>query len=192
MVYQLKFIPKTYKALQLDIMAIADKIGDDSLILKLMTAPLTGDSLADNWKSVDTSLQRLSTSATAEPDISLWDSQGLYLSQKSYDALAEALQHEGEFLPITVDGVPAYLFNCRAFGREDLSLTERKYLDGEQDGVVSLGFDDADILEHNRHVFRSKLQGCTALYASDKFKQLCDKHNLCGLAFDTNLLDIFE
>lgn len=192
MVYQLKYIPKKYKALQLDVISIAEKLGDYGLITTLMNAPLTGESLAGKWKSIETSLQSLSVSGSEIPDISLWDSQGLYLSAKAYDAMAEALKDDGEFLSITVEGKPAYLFNCRVFGQEDLALTERKYLDGEPDGVLSLVFDDADLIEGNRYVFRSKLQGCTALYASDKFKQLCEKHSLFGLKFDTSLLDIFD
>lgn len=192
MVYQLKHIPKTYTALQLDVMTIAEKLGDYGLITTLMNAPLTGESLAGKWKSIETSLQSLSASGNNTPDISLWDSQGLYLSAKAYDALADALQDDGEFLSIVVDGEPAYLFNCRVFGQEDLSLTERKYLDGEPDGVASLVFDEAELGKSNRHVFRSKLQGCTALYASDKFKQLCEAHNLNGVRFDTDLLNIFD
>lgn len=192
MVYQLKHIPKTYTALQLDVMTIAEKLGDYGLITTLMNAPLTGESLAGKWKSIETSLQSLSASGKNTPDISLWDSQGLYLSAKAYDALADALKDDGEFLSIVVDGEPAYLFNCRVFGQEDLSLTERKYLDGEPDGVASLVFDEAELGKSNRHVFRSKLQGCTALYASDKFKQLCEKHNLNGVRFDTDLLNIFD
>lgn len=192
MVYQLKHIPKTYKALQLDVMTIAEKLDDYGLITTLMNAPLTGESLAGKWKSIETSLQSLSASGNNTPDISLWDSQGLYLSAKAYDALADALKDDGEFLSIVVDGEPAYLFNCRVFGQEDLSLTERKYLDGEPDGVASLVFDEAELGKSNRHVFRSKLQGCTALYASDKFKQLCEKHNLNGVRFDTDLLNIFD
>ena len=192
MVYQLKHIPKTSKALQLDVMTIAEKLGDYGLITTLMNAPLTGESLAGKWKSIETSLQSLSASGKNTPDISLWDSQGLYLSAKAYDALADALKDDGEFLSIVVDGEPAYLFNCRVFGQEDLSLTERKYLDGEPDGVASLVFDEAELGKNNRHVFRSKLQGCTALYASDKFKQLCKEHNLNGVRFDTDLLNIFD
>lgn len=192
MVYQLKHIPQTYKALQLDVMTIAEKLGDYGLITTLMNAPLTGESLAGKWKSIETSLQSLSASGNNTPDISLWDSQGLYLSAKAYDALADALKDDGEFLSIVVDGEPAYLFNCRVFGQEDLSLTERKYLDGEPDGVASLVFDEAELGKSNRHVFRSKLQGCTALYASDKFKQLCEAHNLNGVRFDTDLLNIFD
>lgn len=192
MVYQLKHVPKTYKALQLDVMTIAEKLGDYGLITTLMNAPLTGESLAGKWKSIETSLQSLSASGNNTPDISLWDSQGLYLSAKAYDALADALKDDGEFLSIVVDGEPAYLFNCRVFGQEDLSLTERKYLDGEPDGVASLVFDKAELGKSNRHVFRSKLQGCTALYASDKFKQLCEAHNLNGVRFDTDLLNIFD
>lgn len=192
MVYQLKHIPKTYKALQLDVMTIAEKLGDYGLITTLMNAPLTRESLAGKWKSIETSLQSLSASGNNTPDISLWDSQGLYLSAKAYDALADALQDDGEFLSIVVDGKPAYLFNCRVFGQEDLSLTERKYLDGEPDGVASLVFDEAELRKSNRHVFRSKLQGCTALYASEKFKQLCEAHNLNGVTFDTDLLNIFD
>lgn len=191
MVYQLKHDPKNYKALQLDVMTIAEQLGDFSLITTLMNAPLTGESLASKWKCVETSLQSLSKSGIKTPDISLWDSQGLYLSSKAYDALGDVLKSDGEFLSIKVDGEPAYLFNCQVFGQEDISLTERKYLDGEPDGVVSLVFDEADLANNGRYVFRSKMQGCTILYATERFKLLIEKHNLSGINLDNQLLNIF-
>lgn len=192
MVYQLKYEPRVYKALQLDVMTIAEKLGDSGLVTLLLNAPFTGESLAGEWKCIDTSLQSLSVSGNEIPDISLWDSQGLYLSAKAYDALADTLKDDGEFLSIAVDGKPAYLFNCRVFSQEDLSLTERMYLDGEPDGVGSLVFDEVELTKSNRNIFRSKLQGCSTLYASENFKKLCEKHALRGLKFDTDLLDIFE
>lgn len=192
MVYQLKYERQSYKALQLDVMTIAKKLGDYGLITTLINAPLTGDSLADKWKCIDTTLQNLSPNGSEIPDISLWDSQGLYLSAKAYDALAITLKDDGEFLSIVVDGKPAFLFNCRVFGQEDLSLTERRYLDGEPDGVATLGFDEADLTISKRSIFRSKLQGCTILYATARFKQLVEQHNLTGLKFDSQLLDVFD
>lgn len=191
MVYQLKHDPKNYKALQLDVMTIAEQLGDFDLIKTLMNAPLTGESLSDKWRCVETSLQSLSRSGDKTPDISLWDSQGLYLSSKAYDVLGDVLKSDGEFLSIKVDGELAYLFNCQVFGQEDTSLTERKYLDGEPDGVVSLVFDEADLANNSRYVFRSKMQGCTILYATERFKQLIEEHNLTGIKFDSQLLNIF-
>ena len=191
MVYQLKHDPKSYKALQLDVMTIAEQLDDFSLITTLMNAPLTGESLASKWKCVETSLQSLSKSGTKTPNISLWDSQGLYLSSKAYDALGNVLKNDGEFLSIKVDGEPAYLFNCQVFGKEDISLTERKYLDGEPDGVVSLVFDEADLANNGRYLFRAKMQGCTILYATERFKLLIEKHNLSGINLDSQLLNIF-
>lgn len=191
MVYQLKHMPMTFKALQLDVLTIAEKLSDYELAT-LMNAPLTGESLANKWKCLETSLHSLSKSGIKTPDISLWDSQGLYLSSKAYDALGDVLKNDGEFLSIKVDGEPAYLFNCQVFGQEDISLTERKYLDGEPDGVVSLVFDEADLMNKSRYVFRSKMQGCTILYATERFKQLIEQHALTGVKFDSQLLNIFD
>lgn len=81
------------------------------------------------------------------------------------------------------------MFNPLIFAQEDLSLTERAYLDGFEDGLKSLVFDDEDI--SNKLIFKSKMQSGLSLYCTDDFKKLVNDNNLTGLVFNTDLLTYF-
>ena len=97
------------------------------------------------------------------------------MTVEACDKLESVLISEGEFLPINVGSETMYAFNCLSFGVED--------------GLETLEFDNEDI--ERRFVFKSHLQGCTALYATESFKILCEKYGLEGLRFDEDLLDPF-
>ncbi|MCW1718320.1 hypothetical protein OIZ54_06080 [Pseudoalteromonas sp. A3] len=70
-----------------------------------------------------------------------------------------------------------------------MSLTERAYLDGFEDGLKSLVFDDEGI--SNKLIFKSKMQSGLSLYCTDNFKKLVNDNNLTGLVFNTDLLACF-
>lgn len=188
-VYQLKYIPERFKSFQIDILTLATQLGSDDLIPLLMRAPAENTPLLPLWRKVSHSLSPLSDTATEIPDVSPWLGCGLLLSERGHRELKDHLCTEGEFLPVEADGAPMYLFNCLSFGKEDLELTEKKYLDGYEDGLQSLAFDESDT--QNRMVFKSKMEGCGALYASSAFKVLCERLGLEGLRFDTELLSPF-
>lgn len=188
-VYQLKESPERFKALQMDYLTLCDQLGTDDLLPLLMGHPLTNEPLLPHWREVSDSFQPLSLTSTEIPDVSLWGKTGLALTEKAFNRLSRYLESEGEFLPITVDGERMYIFNCLTFGKEDEGLCERKYLDGYDDGIKSLAFEEADVSQ--RFLFKSKLQGAHALYCSSVFKALYTELGLQGLRFDEDLLNPF-
>ncbi|WP_250462050.1 hypothetical protein [Microbulbifer litoralis] len=188
--YQLKQIPERFMALQLDVVQLADQLGDIELLDTLMQFPASNEPLSSIWKdSVSDDFQPLSLTSTEIPDISLWDATCLVLNEKAFNALNRYLKHEGEFLPITANGEKMHIFNCQAFGKEDKSLTVKKYVNGTDFGLEHLAFDEDDVAQ--RFVFKSEMKGCNTLYCTSSFKALCKEFSLEGLRFDGDLVSPF-
>lgn len=187
--YQLKEIPSRFYTTTLDPLALAKQLGDEGLLKTLMQRPHLNTSMAAYWRTVSDSWAPQSPTSSERPEISLWDCGCLLLNQRAYDALQHPLAGDGEFLPITVDGEPMHLFNCMTWAQEDMTLTEKAYLDGYEDGIATLAFDESSIT--GKMVFKSQLEGGGRLYASAAFKALVEQRNLQGLRFDPELLDPF-
>lgn len=113
----------------------------------------------------------------------------LVLNARAYECLSEVISEYGEFSTLRTDGEKLFLFNPLCFGKEDLSLTEKAYLDGFEDGLKSLVFDNDDISE--KLLFKSKLQGGLSIYCTDDFKKLLANNELSGLIFSSDLLSPF-
>lgn len=189
-VFQLKPIPERFMAYQLDIAELAEQLGSIDLIDELMQMGANDIPLSTIWKDgISSTFKPLSDTSSEVPDISLWDGSALILNAKAHAALHSYLEPEGEFLPVLADGIPMYIFNCLAYGKEDLTQCVRQYFDGVAVGVEHLKFDAADVA--NRFVFRSKMKGNNTLYCSGSFKALCQEFDLAGLRFDRDLVSPF-
>lgn len=189
-IYQLKQRPEEFKTLILDIMNLANQLGDKKLVKQLRVQPSTNEPLLPLWKDgVVSEFEDVLGKDSAIPDVSPWRGTSLALTAEAYQKLEPVLAPEGEFLPITVGDETIYAFNCLSFGTEDESMCLKKYSDGFEDGLETLEFDEEDI--EPRYVFKSRLQGCTVLYATESFKHLCEEYRLEGLRFDEDLLDPF-
>lgn len=189
-IYQLKQRPDEFKTLTLDIMTLANQLGDRKLVKQLRVQPATNEPLLPIWKEgVVSKFEDVLGKDSPLPDVSPWRGTCLALSAEAYRKLKPVLASEGEFLPINVGDETIYAFNCLSFGIEDESVCLKKFTDGFEDGLETLEFDEEDI--ESRYVFKSRLQGCTVLYATESFKHLCEEYGLMGLRFDENLLDPF-
>ncbi len=113
----------------------------------------------------------------------------LVLNIRAYECLSQFMRGCGEFSLLKTDGDELFLFNPLNFVKEDLSLTEKAYLDGFEDGIKNLVFDNDDINE--KLLFKSKLQGGLSIYCTDDFKNLVANNELSGLIFSTDLLSPF-
>ncbi|WP_441004010.1 hypothetical protein [Pseudocolwellia agarivorans] len=113
----------------------------------------------------------------------------LVLNARAYECLSKVISEYGEFSPLRTDGEELFLFNPLYFGKEDISLTEKAYLDGYEDGLKSLVFDNDDI--SGKLLFKSKLQGGLSIYCTDDFKNILSDNKLCGLTFSSDLLSPF-
>lgn len=187
--YQLKRVPERFFEGQTDLLALARQLGDENLVERLLMCPHLNEPLLPLWGDVTDSWHKLSATSTEKPDISLWNAGCLLLSQRAHQVLHPHLAAAGEFLPISVDGEPMHVFNCLMWGKEDMSLTEKAYLDGYEDGIATLAFDLADVAE--KMIFKSKLEAGATLYASEAFKHLVEQAGLQGVRFDTELMDPF-
>lgn len=189
-VYQLKQMPERFMGLQLDVVSLAEQLGDMDLLDKLMQYPASNEPLSPIWKdTVSDEFQPLSPTGTEIPDISLWDATCMVLNGKAFSALKRYLEHEGEFLPITVNGEEMYIFNCLEFGKEDTVHTVKKYVNGTDMGLEHLSFDEKDV--SRRFVFKSQMKGCNTLYCTSSFKALLKEFSLEGLRFDEDLVSPF-
>ena len=187
--YQLKRVPERFFEGQTDLLTLARQLGDENLVERLLMCPHMNEPMQPFWGDVTDSWHQLSMTSSEKPDISLWNAGCLLLGQRAHQVLRLHLTADGEFLPITVDGEPMHVFNCLMWGKEDMSLTEKAYLDGYEDGIATLAFDEADVAE--KMIFKSKLEAGATLYASAKFKALVERSGLQGVRFDADLMDPF-
>ncbi|MBD1556416.1 hypothetical protein HC752_05655 [Vibrio sp. S9_S30] len=186
-VYQLKADHENYCLFELDVMQLANQLGDENLVDFFLDLPDTQESLKPIWDNVSSEFE--SGTSRPFPDITTWDINFLLLNEKAYEVSKELLESVGEFLPILVNGASYFAFHCQSFGLEDPSRTEMNYEEGYPTNLRSLEFHEPDI--RFKAVFKSKLQGASKLFANERLKQLCEKNGLKGLRFDSDLTNPF-
>ena len=188
-VYKLKNKPREFKVLEHDPYKRALDSDDFKLLRRLRRAPVDSTSLRDVWVNEYATFTQHFKSAEAIPDISKWRTF-LVLRENAYQVVRDVIDSDGEFLPITIDDESFTVFNVMSFGEEDKQKIKFEDIDGEQGLLEKLAFIESDL--SNKYVFKSKDEGCMSIYCDDKLISLCEEHNLKGLSFDTNLLDVFE
>ena len=140
-IYQLKQRPEVFKTLTLDIMNLANQLGNKKLVRQLRLQPSTNEPLLPIWKDgVVGDFEDVLGKNSTMPDISTWYSTYLALTAGACDKLGSVLASEGEFLPINVGDETIYAFNCLSFGAEDESMCLKKYTDGFEDGLETIEF----------------------------------------------------
>ncbi len=189
MTYQLKNIDEEFKTLALDPMELLEQLGTEDALDVFLRQPTTNDSLLPIWKNIHSTMRAMFDSALTQPDVSLWNFLYLLINEKAYSILKDHISPYGEFLPITVDGKKMFIFNCLDYAKEDQDQCLREYIDGIECGLKLLTFDTTDTKD--KLLFKSKLEGGSLLFASDHFKQICERHELKGLRYDEDLLSIF-
>lgn len=186
MIYRLKRPENTHEVIQLKVVELAKLLNDTDLAL-VRRIFNSCEKLSERWvKPICEPHPQFDNSPA--PDISFWGNF-LALNAKAYNVLAPVIADDGEFLPIDVKGYSLQLFNCTQLSAEIPELSLVKYEDGFPNGLHSLVFNESDV--YGKAIFKSKLQGCRALFVTDAFKSLCEQHTLSGLRFDENLVNIF-
>lgn len=112
------------------------------------------------------------------------------LTLRAAEVLKPYIETDGEFLPIVIDGEKFQVFNVMSFGEEDQENTKHEYIDEHPVGLKSLKFIELSVAD--KYVFKSLMEGCALLYCDDKLKNLCNEHDLRGVEFDLDLLDVFD
>lgn len=112
------------------------------------------------------------------PDICVWADSTLIVSARAYAQLSDVLEACGECIPLTVGQEAFYIFIGFVYGE----MLEQPVLQGRGErGAEGLAFRrGAD----DMMVFKSMVQGCVTLCASERFKQLVEQGDLNGLIFD--------
>lgn len=189
-IYKLHKPDRTYDIIDLDIVSMADQIAEENN-LSYKEAVILAKIGFPSGKTRITDIVKNGFSCKVEKealkqayDVNLFTNY-LVLNQKAYIALGNYLQVYGEFIPLRCDK-ELILFNPLVFEEEDEFLTEKAYLNGIEDGLKSLSFKSDKNL-----VFKSCMQGGTALYCNAAFKSLVNENSLSGLSFNSDLVSIF-
>ncbi|MCE9685812.1 hypothetical protein LZP73_06220 [Shewanella sp. AS16] len=186
-IYRLKPIENSVEVADFSLLEFAEVLGDNDLSL-VRSQPRTNASLAANWRPTSCNLAPAYKKGHAIPDVSYWGSY-LLMSSSAYELFRAQLEHDGEFLPINVEGNNMFIFIPLTFGKEDFSRTVKHYEDGYECGLELLTFDNASVA--NKLIFKSQLYGTHALFATEQFKLAFERAGLAGIEFDTDLANIF-
>lgn len=186
-VYRLKRIENSYEIVQLSVIKLA-KILDDPQFKIVRKLTSSRQHLSERWSKPSCNPHPYYEKNPLR-DISFWGNF-LVLNQKALEHLSPHIDLHGEYLPIDVEGHSVTLFNCTQSAAEIPELSLIKYEDGFPNGLQSLVFDENDL--KGKAIFKSELEGCRALFVTDLFKNVCEEHNLTGVWFDEDLLNIFN
>ncbi|MDW1664891.1 hypothetical protein R7F06_18000 [Vibrio sp. Vb2656] len=188
-IYQVRNLNRYFKVLEHDPFQRAIDAGDDALLDRLFNEPVRAQGLADVWVEESVEFTAHYKTSVKTPDISVWGAS-LVLTPRAVEVLKPYIESDGEFLPIVIDGEKFQVFNVMSFGEEDKEHTKHEYIDEHPVGLVSLKFVESSVAD--KYVFKSLMEGCELLYCDDKLKNLCNEHDLRGVEFDLDLLDIFD
>jgi len=191
-VYKLSNLTNTYDPIDLNTVRLAEILSknteyDKSALIKILRGVAYNNSPLKKMWPDEVSCNYFGESSKQNYDITLFGNY-LVLKMNAAEVLHEELSKSGELLPLNVEGNQMILFNCLTFGKEQEDLCIRRYEDGFQYGLETLFFNIDDV--ENKGFFKSKLDNAQFIYCTDKVKLLIEEHQLRGLTFDTDLLDL--
>jgi hypothetical protein len=165
--------------------AIGPRVGD----LEFMHFSRHNLSLAEHWESFSGTFKKVRTGADQLPDITCWRGATLVLSDAAKNVLETQLKACGELLPINCNGQTYYIFNCLELASLNMDLSKQLPLEQDLIEFENIVFDKSNSQEIQ--LFKSKEEGCTAVFCSEKFAQMVNENGLKGIRFLGNLTEIF-
>ncbi|MFU2510661.1 hypothetical protein [Pseudoalteromonas sp. ASV78] len=168
-------------------MSQQSKLGINELLVKLQRLPYENLSLYSLWDGEHLNFT-FNPESNDDFDVNMVGTY-IVLKMSAYSVLNNLMADFGEFIKVNTDRGEMMLFNLLTFAQEDLSLTERAYLDGFEDGLKSLVFDENDI--QKKSLYKSKLEGGNFVYCNELFFNAVKKNNLTGVTFYKDLLSTF-
>lgn len=187
MIYKILKDSEFFMEFSTDLEKILDEIGQHVDELKIMHFSQHNLKLLPYWKKFEGAFKQVRTGATKTPDITCWRGATLVISETAYLKLTETLSPYGEFLPITCNNIPYYIFNCLELATLDANKSSPNT---SNSGLVERIVFDTKSTE-GKLVFKSKEQGCTAIFCDENFKHKILSENLTGIKFSTDLAEIF-
>ncbi|MGD9000107.1 MAG: hypothetical protein PVF75_06810 [Granulosicoccaceae bacterium] len=174
-----------YMHFELDAYDFLDKLGEE---LELSDF---GKPVQYAWKPVKGKFIPKSSGATIIPDISTWQTDLLILNQKAYDGLKDILEPYGELLPVEIGPDTYYLFNVLERLPDDVidnENSEYEYYEEEAVGFRVLKFDENNIPQ-DKLLFCLHNDFAYNIYCDERLKNMINEKGLCGLYFNTILID---
>ncbi|WP_193164738.1 hypothetical protein [Microbulbifer hainanensis] len=148
----------------------------------------TDASIADKWDNFEARFEPPDGEVVVSirPDLTTWGGGcHLVLNEKAFSVLKPLLAPYGEFLSAPSEGEEYRIFNCRTTKPADDSKSQKKLVDGLQEGLISLDFDPADIAD--APVFKTDFDLFRSLYCDQRFKDLVREHGLTGIEIREDL-----
>lgn len=173
----------------IDLEEMLDEIGQHTGELEFMHFSQHNLKLQPYWKKFQGTFKKVRTGATQIPDITCWRGATLVLSEKAHNKLAETLTPYGEFLPITCNDAPYYIFNCLELAILDAAKNASDSSNNDETQSEEIAFNNSSI--QGKSVFKSLEQGCTAVFCNDDFKNKVANEHLTGIKFSVDLTEIF-
>ena len=184
MIYKLRYDRFNYLLFEISPTEIKARFGDMFILDKSETWSEFWQPLhAEFWDGSD------KENITAVPDISLWTTDQIICNQKAYDALREALNSYGEWLSITVEGIPYWLLHVtKKTGLEvvDVKNSERTIITFVNHIEVQKLIFKNELLE-SLLIFKTEYNNYRNIYCTEKFKKLITESGLKGLIFSTDM-----
>lgn len=148
-------------------------------------------SMAEWWPTFDTEFTPINDPSDPIPDIAPWIDSSLVLSPKAFRLLGDLLKPWGEFLPVTIlQGETWYIFNCLTFGEIIEEQCEMSYYEGEEFGVKTIVYDEADIKD--KLIYKNRYNQGLEMCCGDRFKGAVEAFGLSGLRFSTKIVEDFN
>lgn len=188
-IYKILRDSEHYMEFTTDLEEMLDEIGPEVGDLEFMHFSRHNLRLADHWKNFFGTFKKIQPGATTIPDITCWRDATLVLSEAASNSLKQILQPNGELLPITCNDEKYYIFNCLSLAEIDKSKSKQHSLEEGLIEFENIKFEEGSIL--GKALFKSKDEGCTAIFCTDEFVELMKNSEVKGVRFSKNLTDIF-
>ncbi|MCW8126575.1 hypothetical protein [Microbulbifer halophilus] len=182
--YRIKADKDTYGWFELDMEKVLKILGRKTY----SKFTKTDMSISEKWDDFDARFEPPDGEVVVSdhPDITTWGTScRLVLNNKAYDVLGSVLSPYGEFLSAPCEGQQYRVFNCRTTKPADESKSERKIVDGLQEGIISLDFNPKDIA--GSPVFKTDFDLFRSLYCDERFKSLVEEYGLKGIEIRDDL-----
>jgi len=151
-----------------------------------------------NWVVPDATFRKISEFPKAGnlPDICDWVGVHPVLNQKAYDVLVNRLESYGEFLPVSIEGIPYYIFNILHLVEEsfiDTDKSEREF-EGEGENRMQVGLHKLKFKEDlltDTLLFKTEYDTYLNVFCGDDLKNIIEDTGLTGVLFKPDLASIF-
>lgn len=173
MIYRIQPISLKYQCLHIEGKEARKALGEET-DFNLDPSPIA---YLDNWKPMPVSFFSDAKGADLIPDIALRVGK-LFLSEKAYAVLKEALSPCGEFLPVTYEGGSGYLYNCLTMAEDYEAVDSKLSIHDPLSDQYAITFDNAKLT--GIAIFKCNID-LSGLFCNDTVKKLIDSHQLSGV-----------